>query len=40
MLSVIYMEMGMLMWFLVNRLKMNQFRFSATFNDLKPHVNG
>lgn len=35
MLSVIYLQMGILVWFLVNRLKMNQFRLSATLNDLK-----
>jgi signal transduction histidine kinase len=35
MLSVIYLQMGLLVWFLVNRLKMNQFRLSATLNDLK-----
>jgi signal transduction histidine kinase len=35
MLSVIYLQMGLLVWFLVNRLKMNQFRLSTTLNDLK-----
>lgn len=35
MLSVIYMQMGLLVWFLVNRLKVDQFRLSATLNDLK-----
>jgi len=35
MLSVIYLQMGLLVWFLVNRLKMNQFRLSAILNDLK-----
>lgn len=35
MLSVIYLQMGLLVWFLVNRLKMNQVRLSATLNDLK-----
>jgi signal transduction histidine kinase len=35
MLSVIYVQMGLLVWFLVNRLKTNQFRLSATLNDLK-----
>ena len=35
MLSVIYLQMGLLVWFLVNRLKTNQFRLSATLNDLK-----
>ena len=35
MLSVVYMQMGLLVWFLVNRLKANQFRLSATLNALK-----
>jgi signal transduction histidine kinase len=35
MLSVIYMQMGLLMWFLVNRLKTNQFRLSAILKDLQ-----
>ena len=35
MLSVIYLLMGLLVWFLVNRLKTNQSRLSTTLNDLK-----
>jgi two-component system, NtrC family, sensor histidine kinase HydH len=35
MLSIIYMEMGLLMWFLVNRLKTNQVTLSRTLKDLE-----
>ena len=35
MLSVIYMQMGLLVWFLVDRLKTNQIRLSATLTDLR-----
>jgi signal transduction histidine kinase len=35
MLSVIYMQMGLLVWLLVNRLKSNQIKLSATLTDLK-----
>lgn len=35
MLSVIYMHMGLLVWFLVDRLKTNQISLSATLTDLK-----
>jgi two-component system, NtrC family, sensor histidine kinase HydH len=35
MLSVIYMQMGLLVWFLVDRLKTNQVKLSATLEDLK-----
>lgn len=35
MISAIYMQMGLLVWFLVHRLKTNQLRLSATLTDLK-----
>ena len=35
MLSVIYMQMGVLVWFLVDRLKTNQIKLSTTLDDLK-----
>jgi two-component system, NtrC family, sensor histidine kinase HydH len=35
MLSVIYMQMGLLVWFLVDRLKTNQTTLSATLTDLR-----
>lgn len=35
MLSVVYMQMGLLVWFLVDRLKTNQLRLSATLNALR-----
>ena len=35
MLSVIYMQMGLLVWFLVDRLKTNQAKLSATLTDLR-----
>jgi signal transduction histidine kinase len=35
MLSVIYLQLGLLVWFLVDRLKSNQTRLSATLTDLK-----
>jgi signal transduction histidine kinase len=35
MLSVVYLQMGLLVWFLVDRLKANQTRLSATLTDLK-----
>ena len=35
MLSVIYMQMGLLVWLLVDRLKTNQVKLSATLDDLK-----
>jgi signal transduction histidine kinase len=35
MLSVIYMHMGLLVWFLVDRLKTNQIKLAATLTDLR-----
>ena len=35
MLSVIYMQMGLLVWFLVDRLKTNQIKLFATLTDLR-----
>ena len=35
MLSVIYVQMGLLMWFLVDRLKNNQMRLSTTLTELQ-----
>ena len=35
MLSVVYMQMGLLVWFLVHRLKTNQMKLSATLKTLK-----
>lgn len=35
MLSIVYMQMGLLVWFLVHRLKSNQLELSATLNTLR-----